>query len=358
MAVASIQHLSKQTLRLLDGGPAAGQGADLPHRRSTDRPRRPSLEFIACERNKLATRAAQAICGEDGYQLSPLVLHGPTGTGKSHLLSVIAARMRGGGLRRIEHTTAGGFARALRASIVSRRPERFRAKYRKVDALLVDDIHDLAGKPHSQLECVHTFEALSLSGSRIVVTSTVNPSFIEGLHPGLKGRLLAGLCVKLDQPSAEARRQIVAQHVPELAPALIDYLVARGPVGLAQLLPIAHGVARENKPSLNQIRSLLVSHESAEVLPQDTLLEIIAEQMGVAVEQLQSSRRSRQVVFARQLAMFAAQELLGLTAKASGALVGRSASTAKAAEHKIATLESSNPRIRGVVQLCRVRLGC
>ncbi len=195
-----------------------------------------STNFLAGPENRLVEVAVRAVVGgqADGY--NPLVLYGPSGTGKSHLALGLAAAWKDrdvAGTRRVpDHrphtacadyikrrrvvcTTAVDFARELADAIETQSVEEFRAKHRGAAMLVVEDLGQLAtrksGKLCAEEELVHTLDALAGEGRWVVVTAVAPPWELPGIVPMLQSRLTAGLVVRLAPPEREARLALLEQ---------------------------------------------------------------------------------------------------------------------------------------------------
>jgi len=173
--------------------------------------RRRLEEFVVGDANRLAFAAATRIADDDaGSLVSPLFIHGMCGVGKTHLLQGIADRYRkrhpGASVR---YTTAEAFTNSYIHSIRTNNLDAFRKRFRRVDLLCIDDVHFLARKKSTQSELLHTFDAIDLDGSRVVLASDGHPSQIDQLNDALRSRFLAGMIVRLDPPELELRIKLV-----------------------------------------------------------------------------------------------------------------------------------------------------
>lgn len=181
-------------------------------RRGARRPIRQRLEeFVVGETNRLAFAAAVRICEDHaGGQGSPLFIHGVCGVGKTHLLQGVAARFQerhpGASAR---YTTSETFTNAYVHAVRKGDLGAFRNRFRSVDLLCIDDVHFFAGKKSTQSELLHTFDAINLDGSRVVLASDGHPGQIEQLSEALRSRFLAGMVVRLDLPEPELLVKLV-----------------------------------------------------------------------------------------------------------------------------------------------------
>lgn len=169
--------------------------------------------FVAGARNQLALRAASDVIGLPGSRYNPLFLHGPAGTGKTHLIHAIgnalAARERGAWS--IACINAAAFAEELVDALQDGALERWRLRYRAADAFIVDDVHVLTGSEAAQEELMRFFEALRAVPKQIVIASQPSPGALKGIMPALRAICEAGLVVEMGHvPHAER----VARYTP------------------------------------------------------------------------------------------------------------------------------------------------
>lgn len=182
--------------------------------------------------NQLALKAADAIVEQPGQRYNPLCIHGPSGTGKTHLAHAIAsaamsARPRGA----VACLSAGTFVEEFVAAMQEGGVERWRARYRAAELFVLDDIQQLADKERTQEELFHLFNVLHDRGAQIVLTSDRPPREVRGLADRLRSRFEGGLVVALQAPDRTLRERLVRRwlaesgHAPEGA--LVSYLADR-----------------------------------------------------------------------------------------------------------------------------------
>ncbi|HTU21336.1 MAG TPA: chromosomal replication initiator protein DnaA [Gemmataceae bacterium] len=187
----------------------------LPDGRAPAAPRRSRRwrrlsEFVVGPCNRVAHAAAQSVVEEPGEGANPIVLHGPVGTGKTHLLEGIYA-----GLRRahpdwrVLYLTSEDFTNRFVQAMRLNKLASFRKQLRECDALLVDDLHFLAFKKATQAEFLHTFDALQADGRQMVLTCDCHPRLADDFTPELTDRLLGGVVWGLTPPDAATRLEIL-----------------------------------------------------------------------------------------------------------------------------------------------------
>ena len=220
--------------------------------------------YMAGKSNEVAVNAARDVIAKPGKKYNPLVVVGKSGLGKTHLLNAIGlglAKKRGA---IVACLSTQGFVDELIAAIDGNRVDWWRARYRRCSALLLDDIHLLAGKERTQEELFNLFNQFLDAERQLVFTAPAHPNTLEGLEARIVSRLEGGLVAEVGEPDKELRRNALErmlklQHVAADA-ALLDYFAdrpvesVRGLVGLvqrvvetaaAQEVPVTAALARD-----------------------------------------------------------------------------------------------------------------
>lgn len=169
--------------------------------------------FVEGEPNRMALRAAYAVVEKPGTQFVPLVIAGPSGSGRTHLLHAVGNALAAGGVPNVACLPAAAFAEELIAALRDGAVEQWRARYRNAGALLLDDIDAIAGKERTQDELYHLFNALQGAGRQIVLTASRAPLELTALEERLRSRFAQGLVVELRSPDRALRRALHAQHL-------------------------------------------------------------------------------------------------------------------------------------------------
>ena len=206
----------------------------------------PSLlraDFEVGPSNQLAVHAADAIIEEPGRRYNPLVIHGASGVGKTHLLHAIGNELvaASGGAMTVACVNASDFVNELIAALQDSAIETWRGRYRRVDALLIDQIELFAGTERTQDEFFHLFNALTEAGKQVVLTSSRAPRTLTEMDERLRSRFEGGLVVEMQAPDRVLREKLIARQLATagVTPAA-DVLYAAG--GLE--MPTARDVVR------------------------------------------------------------------------------------------------------------------
>jgi len=192
--------------------------------------------------NQMAIRAADAVIAEPGHRYNPLFLVGPSGVGKTHLLNAIGNELsaRLGAGRRVACVGAQGFIDELIAALQDDTIERFRARYRAADALLIDDVQFVGAKERTQEELFHVFNHFHSAGKQLVFASDLQPKAIEGLEDRLRSRFEGGLVAELSLPDRALRAKLFTRFLADArvaAPAdLIAYLADRPATSVREMM--------------------------------------------------------------------------------------------------------------------------
>jgi chromosomal replication initiator protein DnaA len=228
-------------------------------------PRWTFQEYVAGESNKVALTAARAASEQPGRRYSPLVLVGPAGVGKTHLLHAIGNVLGQAPGAVVACLSAQDFLDELVQAIERDRIDPWRARYRRATALLLDDVHLLAGKERSQEELFHLFNHLVGGQRQLAFTANAAPQELKGLEERLISRLDGGLVAELGPPDRELRHGVIARqlaHSGDPDADLVDYLAARpgesvrAVIGLVQRV-VSRAEAQSVVPSVSLAREVL-----------------------------------------------------------------------------------------------------
>lgn len=204
--------------------------------------------LVPGESNRLALNAANTVIASPGLTYNPLVLTGPAGVGKTHLLHAIGNELQGDTGARVACLSAQEFVDELLDAIDGDRVEAWRKRYRGATALLLDDVHLLAGKERSQEELFNLYNTLLAEDRQLVFTLVDRPSAIEGLDRRLVTRLEGGLVAGLDEPDPTVRRGVIVRWLKAkdraVDPELVEYLTARPAGSVRSVINLVQRVLR------------------------------------------------------------------------------------------------------------------
>ncbi len=302
--------------------PRRSAPAPAPDRGTTFLPKYTFESFVIGSSNRFSHAAALAVAEAPGQAYNPLLIHGGTGLGKTHLLQAIGQYVRAHHPNLVpryvtSETFTNEFVEALRDKRLDAFKQRYRARY---DVLLVDDVQFLGGKERIQEEFFHTFNTLYEAGKQVVLTCDRPVREMGGLEQRLRSRFEWGLTTDVQPPDLETRLAILSKRVDadgvRIADGEVLDAIARRVVANIRELEgaltrvIAYASLTGRPITAELVRETLhdLSGDPRAVTVAD-IQAVVAEAFGVSVADIRSARRSQQYVRPRQIAMYLAREL-------------------------------------------------
>lgn len=316
-------------------------------------------DFVCGPCNQLALTAARQVCDSPSAQFNPLFLHGPVGTGKTHLLEGIYR-----GLRRthrslsVTYITAEAFANYFTQALREHSLPGFRQRFRNVDVLLIDDVDFLESKRVMQEEFLHTFKRLEDFDRQIIVASNRHPKLLTKFSDELTSRFVSGLVCRLEVPGADTRLDIVRRKSAKLdgvfSDATLSYVADRfrGNVreleGALNALDSLYAMTRK-RVELSTARKLLseLERDCIRVVKVKDIERTVCDFFGLEAEDLRSGSRQRLISQPRMLAMYLSRKHTQAAYREIGQhFGGRNHSTVVSAEKKIRSWIESNSEVQ------------
>lgn len=302
---------------------------DNPHKKngnelnsnSTLNPKYTFETFVCGSSNQFAHAAAQAVANHPASNYNPLFIYGGVGLGKTHLLSAIGNYIQDKNSRaRICYYTSEKFMNELINCLRYNKMEQFRAKFRSMDVLLIDDVQFIAGKERTQEEFFHTFNSLYESHKQIVVTSDKFPKDIPDLEERLRSRFEWGLIADIQPPDIETKIAILRKKSEANNIKLTDdvglFLATCATTNIRELEGMlirlgAYASLTGNVISLEMAREVLkdIIIDKSRDITVEMIQKQVAEHFNLKISELKSDKRLKTVVFPRQIAMYLCREL-------------------------------------------------
>lgn len=282
--------------------------------------------YVVGPQNKMAYAAARAVAEKPAEHYNPLFIYGDSGLGKTHLLYAIANALRKKRPdARIVYVKGDDFTNELIASIRENRNAEFREKYRQTDILLMDDIQFIAGKIQTQEEFFHTFNTLYESGRQIVLTSDRPPKEITQLEDRLRTRFEWGLMVDVAPPDFETRFAIIQNKAAMLGVKLpgdvMDYIAENITSNVRQIEGTLNKILAYRDLLDDQVNEETVGRAIRDMLKKSNdfaptpkiIVSYICNYFNVDEDTLRGQSRSRDVVAARQIAIYLIRRMSGMS---------------------------------------------
>jgi chromosomal replication initiator protein len=323
-------------------------------------------EFVVGSNSRMTFAACQAVAVKPAQVYNPLFIYGGVGLGKTHLMQAIGHAIKELGTRqRVHYSSAEEFMNEMIAAIREGKSHEFRAKYRTVDLLLIDDIQFLAGKESTQEEFFHTFNALYGANKQIVISSDSPPKQIPTIEDRLRSRFEWGLITDIQPPDYETRLAILRKKVEAENVSIPDDVLAfiaesvksniRELEGSLIKL-IVHGSVHDEEISLDMANEVLKDLVKAapRKIKISMIQKVVAQQYGVPIDSMKSKVRTARLAFPRQVAIYLSRELTRCSLTQIGQRFGgRDHTTVIYACDKVAQLLERDVALRATVNQLR-----
>ena len=320
--------------------PAAAPGSSRMDRHPQLNPRYTFAEFVVGSANQFAHAAALAVSNQPGEKYNPLFIYGGVGLGKTHLVNAIGHHIYGSGdrPRKVLFMPAEIFMNELISSLRRDKMNEFRDKFRRVDALILDDVQFLAGRERTQEEFFHTFNSLHGDRHQIVLTSDKVPREIPELEERLRNRFESGLIADIAPPDLETRVAIVQKKAVlenlRLAPDVALYIAQSVQSNVRELegcLTRLAALASLNKSAITvdfarqALHDLIRNHEAKPDV--EMIQKTVSDFFHIRLVDLKSKKRTQHIAFCRQVAMYLCRKLTSSSFPVIGEAFGRDHST-------------------------------
>ncbi len=310
--------------------------------------------FVVGKSNEFAHAAALSVAenNEDPSEAhsNPLFIYGGVGLGKTHLMQAVGHYVHNlDGEKKILYVTSEQFTNELINSIKTNQNEKFRNKYRKVDLLLIDDIQFIADKDRTMEEFFHTFNELHGQNKQIVLTSDKPPQEIKSLEERLISRFAWGLVVDISAPDLETRIAILRSKADSegynVSDDVINYIAENVKSNIRELEGSLSRIMAYSKLTSNPmtaenaaiiLKDIYSKKEEEKPIDVETIKEVVCKHYNISISEMDSRKRTKNIAFARQVAMYITRQLIGLSLPQVGnEFGGRDHTTVLHAEKKV-----------------------
>ncbi|EJO5348111.1 chromosomal replication initiator protein DnaA [Clostridium botulinum] len=282
--------------------------------------------FVIGNSNRFAHAASLAVAEAPAKAYNPLFIYGGVGLGKTHLMHAIGHYILDNNPKsQVVYVSSEKFTNELINSIKDDKNVEFRNKYRNIDILLVDDIQFIAGKERTQEEFFHTFNALYEANKQIIISSDRPPKEIPTLEDRLRSRFEWGLIADIQAPDFETRMAILKKKADvenlNIPNEVMVYIATKIKSNIRELegalIRIVAFSSLTNKEISVDLASEalkdIISSKQTKQVTIDIIQEVVSNYYNLKVEDLKSSRRTRNIAFPRQIAMYLSRKLTDMS---------------------------------------------
>ncbi len=328
--------------------------------------------FIVGKSNNVAYAASQAVAQNPGKGYNPLFIYGGVGLGKTHLMMAVGnAVLSKFPNKKILYFSSEKFTNEYIYSISTKSTDKFRERYRSCDIILVDDIQFIAGKDSTQEEFFHTFNDIVGRGGHVLMTSDRTPEEIPQLEERLSSRFKGGMMVDVGLPDYEMRVAIIQTKCQDMGehiePNAVDFLASRISSNTRELQGKLFQIISKLKTNgwigtLENVRTAWGEESTQSVslgnaINPQRVLQVIHHHFAIKKSDLLGTRRTKNLVIPRQIAMYLLNSEMGLPLERVGELLGgRDHTTVMHGVKQIELALSTNEQIRREIQLIKQEL--
>jgi chromosomal replication initiator protein len=328
--------------------------------------------FVVGDGSRMTYAAVLSVADHPGILYNPLFIYGGTGLGKTHLLHAIGNEIyRNNSQMVIRYVSTEMFTDEYISSIQLGKMEQFKAKYRKVDLLMVDDIQFLTGKTETQNEFFHTFEELWNNGKQIVLTSDRTPSELEKLAERLVSRFQMGLITDIVAPDLETRVAILRKKAEsygiDIVQDVLRYIAEQISVNVRELEGAlkrvqAYSVINNSDITIEVAHQALMGITGGKVrkakVDVSEIIEVVSKYYAITSSDVKGKKRIKSISVPRQIAMFLSRELTNLSLPRIGkAFDGKDHTTVMYAHKKISESILKDEFLANDIQALKKKLG-
>lgn len=318
--------------------------------------------FVVGSSNRFAHAASLAVAEEPGRAYNPLFLYGGVGLGKTHLMHAIGHFIQEHfPTLRLLYLPSEMFTNELVSAIKNNKNVEFRARFRNVDVLMLDDIQFIAGRDSTQEEFFHTFNALHSAGKQIIISSDKPPREIARLEERLRSRFEWGLIADIQKPDFDTRVAILRKKADnegiEIGNDMLELIASRIESNIRELegsLTRVSAYAKLNRCPIDEevvahaLHDIAVVRDPKRITP-DLIIDCVSEYYGLSPALLRGDSRKKEIASARHVAVYLTREMTGLSLPRIGDAFGRDHSTIINSCDKVTRLLSTSQETKNAV---------
>ncbi|MFO7830000.1 MAG: chromosomal replication initiator protein DnaA [Bacteroidales bacterium] len=326
--------------------------------------------FVEGECNRLARSAGNAV-GDNpgGTAFNPLFIYGDSGLGKTHLSQAIGIKVKEKFPEKtVLYVNANKFQTQFVESVRNNNKNDFLHFYQMIDLLIIDDVHEFAGKEKTQDIFFHIFNHLHQSGKQLILTSDKAPVEMQGMEQRLLSRFKWGLSADLQSPDYETRIAILKQKIYhdgiDISDEVIDYIASHITVNIRELEGalislLAQSTLNRKEITLELAKMMIdrLVKNSKKEISVDYIQKVVCDYFSLSTDLLQSKTRKREIVQARQIAMYFSKTMTKSSLASIGALIGgKDHATVLHACKTVNNLMDTDKRFKGQIESIEKKL--
>lgn len=318
--------------------------------------------FVKDNSNALAFESIKRVAIQETTTFNPIVIHSPSGFGKTHLLNALANELEAiHSNKRVIYISANKFMYSFLKALNEKDTYRFKQSFKSADILMIDDIQFIAGKESTAKELFHIIDDYITNGKQVIITANGSPFLIDGLNDNIKSRIASGLVVDILPANYDLRFKILQSKCKtlnlELQAGVGEFIASKITTSIRELEGAlnrisAHTILMNEAPTLSNIRKILSDILAVNTKPlniQD-IKRVVAEKWNVSVSDIDSEKKQKDIVIPRQIAMYISKNLTSKSLPEIGkSFGGRDHATVIYAVKKVRELMLTNPQIETLI---------
>ena len=286
--------------------------------------------FISGKCNSVARTAGKKICNSPGNNpFNPLMVYGGTGLGKTHIIQAIGNKIINNNNKSVYYVTSEKFANQFIDSLKENKLKNFNKFYTNIDVLIIDDVQFFSGKTKTQEVFFHIFNQLNLNQKQIVLSADKSPIQLSGLEERLVSRFKSGLTVELEKPDYKTRLDILKFKVKKdnlsISNDIVEYIAQEVNSNIREIEGVlislmAHSTIYKMEIDLNLAKSIInkiVKNTNREI-DINYIQEIVSKYFHISIEEMKDKVRKKEIVIARQVAMYFSKDYTNNSLKSIG----------------------------------------
>jgi chromosomal replication initiator protein len=296
-------------------------------------PRYTFENFVVGPYNELAHAASLTVIKTPGQAYNPLLVYGGPGRGKTHLIQAVGNQIKKiYPNKKVYYLTSERFGSELFSALQETRMQQFKEKYRKYDALIMDDVQFFSGKEKFQEEFFHLFNTFKDTGRQLVLSADKHPNIIPGLEERIRSRFNGGMAIDIPEPDNESRMAIVRSkcgiHGITLSTEIVEHLSSSIEDNIREIEGVVNIIAcqiqlKNRELSMNEVKNILKNNtKPKKMMSAKEVVKIVSDFYNIDEDSIYNKTRKKEVVRPRQVVMYLLREDFNISFPSIGEKLG------------------------------------